>query len=81
MGWGGLDVDTEGTFLEHAPGVAFIVVIKGVWDGVAWTWKLKGHSLNMLLRGGLVNGGCPGRFLSKGAREGVAWMLRGRDIP
>ena len=32
------DVDTEGTFPKHAPGVAYIVMIKGAWDGVAWTW-------------------------------------------
>ena len=68
MGWGGLDVDTEEAFLEHAPGVAYIVMIKGVWDGVAWTSKPKGHSMNMLLRGGLVKGGSCGSFQVQGGR-------------
>ena len=81
MGWGGLDVDTEEAFLEHAPGVAYIVMIKGVWDGVSWMLKLKGLSLNMLLQGGLANGGCLGRPFSNGARDAVSWMLRGWDIP
>ena len=45
-------MDTEEAFLEHAPGVAYIVMIKGVWDGVSWMLKLKGLFLEHAFAGG-----------------------------
>ena len=67
------DVDTEGTFPKHAPGVAYNVMIKGAWDGVAWMSKLKGDSMIMLLRGGLRTVAVVEVYKTKGAWDGVAW--------
>ena len=67
------DVDTEGTFPKHAPGVAYNVMIKGAWDGVAWMSKLKGDSMIMLLWGGLRTVAVVEVYKTKGAWDGVAW--------
>ena len=68
----GSDVDAEGTFPEHASGVAYIVMIKGAWDGVAWMSKSKGHSMIMPLRVGLRTLAVVEAFKSKGVWDGVA---------
>ena len=74
------DVDTEGTFPKHAPGVAYNVMIKGAWDGVAWMSKLKGDSMIMLLWGGLRTVAVVGVYKTKGAWDGVAWTWAGRTL-
>ena len=77
MGWGGLDVDTEEAFLEHAPGVAYIVMIKGVWDGVSWMLKLKGLFLEHAFAGGACERWLSWTpFLQRGTGRGVLDVAR-----